>query len=143
MTPAKGREKGMKIAIASSDGVSISQHFGRSAAWMIFEIEEGKIAGKEIRPNTHSHHAAEGCGGHDHADGGGQHSHDGLIGALRDCNAILCAGMGRRAAEDLKRHGIEPFIVNPAKTPEEAVAMYIGGELSSDAQNFCCGRHHQ
>ena len=67
----------------------------------------------------------------------------GLINALHDCQAILCAGMGFRAAQDLKRNGIEPFVVGRDKTPEEAMAMYLSGKLNSDAQSFCCGRHHQ
>jgi predicted Fe-Mo cluster-binding NifX family protein len=142
----KENETEMKVAIASDDGASISQHFGRSAVWLIFDVEDGKIAGKQIRPNSHSHHATHGCDGRDQAAGEhshneGRHSHAGLISALHDCEVILCAGMGFRAAQDLKRNGIEPFVVGRDKTPEEAVAMYLRGELNSDAQSFCCGRH--
>ena len=33
----------MRIAVPTNDGISISEHFGRSAAFLIFETENGKI----------------------------------------------------------------------------------------------------
>ena len=138
----------MKIAVASTDGISISQHFGRSAAWLVFDVEEGRVTGPEIRSNQHTNHAAGGCShedgehhDHEHGEQHGQHSHAGLIDALHDCEAILCGGMGWRAAEDLKRNGIQPFIVDPRTTPQDAVQSFLTGQLSTVEQGFCRGRH--
>jgi len=131
----------MKVAIASSDGVSISQHFGRSAAWLVFDIENGEVKGKEIRTNNHNYHAAS--GGEEHAHGHSPHAqgHTLFISALHDCQAIGCGGMGKRAADDFRRQGIEPFVVDPRMSPEEAVRAYLAGDETKLKQSFCCGRH--
>ncbi len=126
----------MKIAIASSDGAHISPHFGRSSCFLVFDIEGGKIAGKELRTNTFTAHARGECDGdgqHDH----GAHSHASIVEALRDCGAVLCYGMGSRAAEALSRGGIQAYVLSEQFTPEEAVALFLRGELRSAGQGFC------
>jgi len=93
------RRKRMKIAIASLDGTTISPHFGRSQCFIIFDVQDEKVTGKEVRQNTFTAHAQGNCQGeheHDH-----QHSHSAIVEALRDCDAVLCYGMGWRAAQDL------------------------------------------
>ena len=42
----------MRIAIPTNDGASISEHFGRSAAFLIFEIENGQIKRRDSRPTA-------------------------------------------------------------------------------------------
>ena len=39
----------MRIAVPTNDGTSISEHFGRSAAFLIFETENGKIKSRSQR----------------------------------------------------------------------------------------------
>jgi predicted Fe-Mo cluster-binding NifX family protein len=130
----------MKIAVASDDGVSIAQHFGRSAGFIIFELEGGKPLRRDVRPNSFTHAAVSGdCaeGEHHHAEHA--HSHDTIVEALADCSAILCGGMGRRAAQDLAASGIQPVAVGAGVAPEEAVAAFLSGELASGG-GFCgCG----
>ena len=124
----------MRVAVATNDSASISQHFGRSASWLIYDVEGEQVTMAEHRTNRHKHDA-EGChgGGHDH----GPHSHAGLIEALKDCEAVITAGIGWRAAEDLKQHGIQPFSVSLPCTPEEAVTKYSKGNLEAADQIFC------
>ena len=126
----------MKIAIASSDGTQISPHFGRSSCFLVFDIEDGKIVGKELRSNTFTAHARGECHGdgqHDH----GAHSHASIVEALQDCGAVLCYGMGSRAAEALSLRGIQPYVLSKQSTPEEAVALFLRGELGPAGQGFC------
>ena len=47
----------MRIAVASTDGVSMSPHFGRSRCFVVFTAEDGKITGQEVRDNTYTAHA--------------------------------------------------------------------------------------
>ena len=126
----------MKIAVASSDGKSVSQHFGRSRCFIVFEADEGKITGREVRDNRYTAHARGECGDgeRDHSQA---HSHADIVQALHDCKIILCGGMGWRAAEELKANGVEPLVMDPGSTPEQAVADFLAGRLKG-GPSFCC-----
>lgn len=129
----------MKIAVASNDGMSISSHFGRSACWLVFEALEGQIVGVETRSNHHTAHARGECdGAHDRNLA---HGHEAIVAALGDCEAVLCAGMGWRAAEELTRNRITPFVVERDASPEEAVRRYLAGELPRADEGFCRCHH--
>lgn len=129
----------MKIAVASSDGVSISKHFGRSACFIVFEVKDGKIAGNEVRSNSYTAHAKGECKGHDQEQNH-HHNHAGIITALKDCSAVLCYGMGWRAAEDLKQNNIQVCVLELECSPEDAVLAYIAGSLKS-GEGFCRCQH--
>ncbi|HOT50938.1 MAG TPA: NifB/NifX family molybdenum-iron cluster-binding protein, partial [Candidatus Hydrogenedentes bacterium] len=81
-----------KIAVPSDDGIFIAAHFGRSASFLIFEIEEGRIAREEVRVNGQGGDPpgeCHGSGPHGHSHG----RHHATMGeALQDCEAILCRG---------------------------------------------------
>ncbi len=138
----------MKIAVASTDGESISRHFGRSSCFIVFHTDEGNIVKKEIRENRYSPHALGKCNAngdehgrhHDHTHAHDHnhhaHSHTGLINALNDCDTIICYGMGIRAVEDLRGAGINPYIIETELTPEEAVRVFLSGELQP-AKKYC------
>lgn len=130
----------MKIAVATSGGGAVSSHFGRSTGFVVFDVEDGKIVGRQDRDNNFTSHAKGECDGagdhhHDHS-----HSHADVVGALSDCAVILCGGMGHRAAEELSAGGIRPFVIEGAASVEEAVAAYIGGSLKK-AGSFCSCSH--
>ena len=122
----------MKIAVASEDGGAVSSHFGRCRCFVVFETADGRITGRETRARE-----GAGCGGeHGHHDP--SHTHAGLVTLLEDCSAVLCGGMGWRAAEELKTHGIEPVILAEAMAPEEAARAFLDGTLRA-AEGFCRG----
>ena len=55
----------MKIAVPTNDGLSIAEHFGRSAGFLIFQTENGQITSREMKENTAQHtHAQSSCGSH-------------------------------------------------------------------------------
>jgi len=128
----------MKIAVASSDGTNISPHFGRSSQFLIFNIEEGKIAGREVRNNTFTAHGRGQCGGEQHS-GHGMRDHSPIVEALSDCQAVLCYGMGRRAAEALGHEGIQVFVLREECTPEQAVSLFLEGKLTPAGDELCRG----
>lgn len=129
----------MKIAVPSNDGLSVSEHFGRSAFFMIFETDKEKIVGEEIRRNNHTPHALGEC---DHGQNShGHHSHSAMVRVLADCAVVLCRGIGWRASEDLKKGAIEPFILDRPFTVREAVSHFISGKLLSTGA--CCMCHEQ
>ncbi|TWU42611.1 NifB/NifX family molybdenum-iron cluster-binding protein [Novipirellula artificiosorum] len=129
----------MKIAVASSDGVLISKHFGRSSCFIVFETQGEAIIRESVRENRQTAHAKGHCtGDHDHHDGDDHpvHSHDDIAMALSDCTIVLCYGMGWRAAEALRQSGTQPFVVDGEMTPRQAVLQYLAGQLKS-ASDFC------
>ncbi|MBU0509083.1 hypothetical protein KKH27_09645 [bacterium] len=133
----------MRIAIPTDDNTSLAGHTGRARGLAIFDVHEGTATLKEIRPNTftaHGHHghAGEECGHGSHGHGA-PHSHDGLIGALDDCNAMIARGMGPRLVNDLERCGIQ--VIFTAETDLQSAAnRFVEGNLTSDPRSSTCHR---
>ncbi len=123
----------MKIAVAVTDGSSVSQHFGRSAGFLVFEVQDKQIKSRELRSNHHTPHAQGLCHGEQHQHGMGAHSHghDGVVGLLHDCAVVLCGGMGAGAAQALAQQGIQPFVLPPGHSAEEAVTLYLQGSTQA------------
>ncbi len=129
-----------KIAVPSNDGTNISEHFGMSPTFVVFETENGAIVGKETRGNAQEQHEpgeCHGAGEHNPTHG---HNHAGMAEVLKDCETILCRGMGRRAAESLKEYGIVPLLVQTELPAEEAVLAYLAGSLPTGG-SFCHCQH--
>jgi predicted Fe-Mo cluster-binding NifX family protein len=128
----------MKVAVASDNAVGIAGHFGRSRWFIIFEVQDGVITGTEIRDNRHTAFAKGECPGDEHEPHAHNHDHAGVVGLLRDCEAILCHGMGWRAAEELKANGIRPFMVATPLSAERAVLAYASGKLEASGEHCGC-----
>jgi predicted Fe-Mo cluster-binding NifX family protein len=131
----------MRIAVASDDGISIAGHFGRCAGFLIFDVENGDASKFEYRINSFGHHQHgqhEHEHGHDHVHGEGHHSHDGFIGALADCQAVICRGMGRGAVDALAANGIKPAITAENISAQDAAKLYAQGDLKASTDSTCC-----
>ena len=127
----------MRVAVASDDGVFIAGHFGRCAGFVVFDIAGGTTTRAEHRMNAGGHHQnQEEChdSGHEHA----VHSHESFVVTLKDCEAVICRGMGRRAVADLSANGISPAIVTEEITAQEAADLYARGRLKSSSDSSCC-----
>ncbi len=125
----------MKIAVASDDGKTISQHFGRATQYVVVNAEDGKTVSRETRPKAgHNQFAAagphgQGCGDEVHGYGAQAGSrHAAMARNILDCSVLLAGGMGWGAYESLKSNNIEP-IVTDVKDIEEAVRLYLEGKL--------------
>lgn len=96
----------MRIAVPTNDGKSISEHFGRSASFLVFEVENDQVKNRETRANEMQHSHEQGnC--HNAAGRGGPHSHASLVSTLAGCEVVLCAGYGpagRRGVEVERDH---------------------------------------
>ena len=127
----------MKVAVATNDGIQLSMHFGRSAGFLIFEVEGEKVSHIELRSNHHSAHAQGQCDHGSHQPGNSGHSHTGLVGLLEGCEAVLCGGLGAGAAQALAASGIRAVIVHTQGTAAEIVGLFARGELPSTPTAFC------
>jgi predicted Fe-Mo cluster-binding NifX family protein len=131
----------MKIAVPTNDGSSISEHFGRSSAFLLFDTAHSEIASSEMRANQGLHdHNDAGCRG-DHAGSAEPHSHAEILRSIAGCEVVICAGMGWRASEALKQAGVREVVVTAPGPATEAVLAYLRGDLKTGAQSFCRCSH--
>jgi predicted Fe-Mo cluster-binding NifX family protein len=123
----------MKIAIPTMDGASISQHFGRCKAFLIFEMDGMVIRSRELRENDH------GCSGHHEEPHG--HNHGAFVTRLGDCQAVIAKGIGGGAMQALRSGGIRICVVQDECTPEEAALRLVSGTLMESLEAACACRH--
>ena len=123
-----------KIGIATNDQIRVTGHIGRCKSFMIYELNDNKIVNKELRENLFTNHRMS--HNHQHHGEGGGHNHDHLIEGLKDCNYLISSGGGWRVVEDLKQHNITTLFAD-VELIEDAVNMFIKGELKDDAGLIC------
>jgi predicted Fe-Mo cluster-binding NifX family protein len=90
-----------KIAVGSSDGITIDQHFGSGTSFYIYEISQ-----ESDETLVTEHRVFEGggdCGTHDHNNIAGK------IDALADCQLVLVAKIGGKAEKQLTLKHIVPL----------------------------------
>lgn len=111
----------MKIAIPYEAG-QVFQHFGHSPAFMVYEVEAGKVVSSALLPTNGSGHGALA----------------GLL-AANQVNALVCGGIGGGARTALSQAGITlyPGVVGDA---DQAVGALISGGLSFNP-DFVCNHH--
>ena len=97
-----------KVAVASSDGIVINQHFGHAERFHIVELHTDDLTSKytETRPVERV------CQGHEHSES----AFDAVLETLSDVSAILVAKIGQGASDYLESKGMivyeAPFLVD-------------------------------
>jgi len=127
----------VKIAIPTNDGINISAHFGRCREFLIFEAQNGQVKLIETRINA-------GCQEHGSGSSDGvaeHHSHSGFVDVLRDCETVLCGGIGAGAVAALKAGGIPVVLVEAAGSAEQIVAAFQSGALRPASGGMCQCQH--
>ncbi|MDD5648617.1 MAG: NifB/NifX family molybdenum-iron cluster-binding protein, partial [Dehalococcoidia bacterium] len=108
--------------------------FGRAQYYMVFDVENGKITGKERRDKMGHRHFASQESGHSAAtgphgyDADSQRKHASMAEPIKDCQALIAGGMGMGACDSMKSYNIEP-IVTDVSNIETAVKLYAEGKL--------------
>ncbi|MDS1030214.1 NifB/NifX family molybdenum-iron cluster-binding protein [Bacillota bacterium LX-D] len=91
-----------KIAVASSDGKFINEHFGRSKQFLIFEVaENNEYRFLELRHNTPP------CNSGEH----GEDQMEKTINLLSDCSIVLVSQIGPGAERKLQAKGMRSYSV--------------------------------
>lgn len=93
---------GFKVAIASSDDVSVNEHFGRASRFVIYEFEHGEWVCLGSRDNQPA------CAGHEHNDGLLEQTVD----LIADCRAVVIDQIGSTATDLLLGRRILPFMLS-------------------------------
>lgn len=111
----------MKIAVTYENG-EIFQHFGHTAQFKVYEVEDGAVKGAQIVDTNGSGHGA-------------------LAGFLRACqvDVLLCGGIGGGAQMALAEAGIKLY-GGVSGSADEAVAALLAGKLVFDPDVRC--NHH-
>ncbi|MBQ1661413.1 MAG: hypothetical protein II054_02815 [Treponema sp.] len=128
---------GIKVAIASSDGINIDLHFGQAKQFAIYELESGHFAFLENRDAPNSEQASDdtspsGCGG---GFGGGCGGGNGCgssggpasprVELLLDCRSIVAAQVGQNVRRQFERNAVSVFDIElPIQEALEKLAAY-------------------
>jgi len=122
----------MKIAIASDDEKTVSQHFGRTRGFVVYTVNGSRPVRLEYRPNTLVCHGEEAEHGANEKERHAQKAH-----AFADCGVVIAGGMGPGMREALKRAGIQS-IVTDQETVDGVVNALMNGQLVNAANHECC-----
>jgi predicted Fe-Mo cluster-binding NifX family protein len=116
----------MKIAFITDDGKTISQHFGQAAHYMVLNIVDGKISGREMRDKLgHKDFPTE---GHSLDPVAHHDRHAQMADSIMDCQVLICGGMGTPAYQSMLQLNIKP-IVTDISDIEAAAQAYLAGSL--------------
>jgi predicted Fe-Mo cluster-binding NifX family protein len=110
-----------RIAIATTDGISVCDHLARSTAFLILEIQDGAITSGTFRSRP-----TDTCG-----------NHASFVDLLSGANAVICGGIGQGAADVLAAHGIEPLAIDGPHSIDEAVNRFLAGSLAITDERVC------
>ena len=106
----------MKVAVPTNDGTSISAHFGRSAAFLVFEVQDGVVTSHDTRINEPcSEHAVA---HHHQTPGARAHDHKRVLETIKDCAVVLCRGMGQAAGGCVVREVWRRFSLQKPDPPD-------------------------
>ncbi|MCR4821469.1 MAG: DUF134 domain-containing protein [Treponema sp.] len=117
----KKGEKTMRIAVTHENG-QVFQHFGHTAEFKIFDVEDGKILKSEVVSTNGQGHGA-------------------LAGFLKSAGAdtLICGGIGGGAQNALKEAGIKLY-GGVTGSADDAVSALIAGNLAYNPDVKC--DHH-
>ena len=113
----------MKRVAVTYDNGQVFQHFGRTEAFKVYEVEDGQITSCAIVESNGVGHGA-------------------LAGLLADntIDVLICGGIGGGAMAALKEHGIEVCAGAQGDT-DEVVEAYLNGTLES--VGVTCNHHEE
>lgn len=130
----------MKIAVATIDGISLSQHFGQSKGFVVFDVEGSTVLSREFRANGDTPHN-QGICNHEGQHQQGTKGRGGILDLLSDCGVVLCGGMGAGPAQFMTANGLKPVVLPGARSADDAMAVYLSGNLPDAQPGFCNCQH--
>jgi len=96
----------IKVAVASEDGETVHQHFGRASRFVIYEVDGDRYRRIEVRNN------APACGSAPDDDGA-PHGGDPMarsVDLVSDCRAVLVARIGAGAVGRRSNLGVHAVV---------------------------------
>ena len=114
----------MKVAVTYENG-EVFQHFGRTPAFKVYEISDGKVISSEVIDTNGTGHGA-------------------LAGFLEDIGAevMICGGIGGGAIAAMSEAGIKVY-AGASGIADEAVNAYVAGSLPEIGDATCDHHEHE
>ena len=112
----------MKIAVATENGF-VSSHFGHCKDFTIYEVENGKVTGKDVIANP-----------------GHQPGFLPVFLKEADVHLVITGGMGERAQAIFSENGIDTITGAQGKS-DDVIASYNAGRLKSTSV-YCKDHNH-
>jgi len=119
-TPFLKRKKNMKIAIPTSDRITLFKRTGRTNEFAICEIIDGSYEFVEFRANPHQHMDEN----EEHLD----HNHKDILESLRDCDALLVWTVGKNFKRDFDEAKF-PIYKTTQEDLKEAISEFASNML--------------
>lgn len=113
----------MKIAVTYENG-NIFQHFGHTAQFKVYDVENGAIIKSEVVSTGGSGHGALA----------------GLLYGLK-ADVLICGGIGGGAQNALSMAGIR-WYAGVSGSADAAVAAFLAGKLDYDPEAKCSHHDH-
>ena len=125
----------MKVGVVTDDSKTISPHFGKAQYYLVYEIQNGTILGKETRPKSSHHHneavpsfhrpdATESIPQHHQDPVSEGATHDNMLSNVRDCEALISRGMGYGMHAAIEQLGIKPYITNVSSSRRRCQSIH-------------------
>ena len=109
----------VRVAVASDDGQTIQQHFGRVSCFRVYEIDGAQVRLIEVRDNEPACHS----GRHEHFDAYLAET----VELVSDCRVVLAARVGAVAQAHLARRNVVCLqVTGRIDTVLEQLARNIG-----------------
>ncbi len=113
----------MKIAVTYENG-QVFQHFGHTAQFKLYDVEEGKIVSSQVMDTMGSGHGALA----------------GLLSVMK-VDVLICGGIGGGAQAALAQAGIKLF-GGVKGNADAAVESFVAGNLIYDPDAKCDHHDH-
>ncbi|MBQ6319697.1 MAG: NifB/NifX family molybdenum-iron cluster-binding protein [Lachnospiraceae bacterium] len=114
----------MKVAVTYENG-EVFPHFGRTPAFKVYEISDGKVISSEVIDTNGTGHGA-------------------LAGFLEDIGAevMICGGIGGGAIAAMSEAGIKVY-AGASGSADETVNAYVAGTLPEIGDATCDHHEHE
>lgn len=114
----------MRIAVTYENG-QIFQHFGHTAQFKLYDVEDGKVVASQVADTNGSGHGALA----------------GFLQALK-ADVLICGGIGGGAKAALDEAGIKLY-GGVSGNADQAVDALLAGALSFDPEVRCSHHDHE
>jgi predicted Fe-Mo cluster-binding NifX family protein len=112
----------MKIAIPTSDGLTLSANFGQAKGFLILTLELGEIVKEEMRWNKLSDILC---------------SPDGILNPITDCQAVMANHVGNTVEGLLTGRNIDIFHTTESIITN-AYVHFLESKVRKEANTCCC-----
>lgn len=115
----------LKLAVATKEGLAISEHFGHAKQFHIYAAYPDRCRFIETRQVAHY------CLGQ-HAD---QSAMAGILEAIKDCHAVFVAKIGDGPTEKLSKIGVRAVGQYAYEAIEASLLDYVGQVIAGEAEH--------